>query len=725
MIITQETSKPVFTSAGLTPSKFKIKASAKAFKILSGFYSEPILAIPRELGANAWDSHVDAENTDRMFEVHAPNTLEPWFSIRDFGTGLSPKAIEQIYTTYFESTKTDDNDSDGCMGLGSKTPFNYTENFSVISYYNGIKYVYNCFIDETGSPNILQFATEMTKEHNGVEVKFAVKSGDIAMFVDKIRQAYAPFRFRPIITGASIVYEKVEYHFEGKNWALRKSSQRHSNQSYAYMGNYSYPINVSALFTGDKYGNPDYQKINTCLGDGSFELYFNIGDLEVAPNKEQLQYDADQKTQKAVIAAALVAYDELKELALKSVEKPKSVWNGMELYKRYNSYNSPLHFITNIIGGVGIKFGNKDVTYYSCNVSEVHRSSGIADSLPTGKRFEEHYGFFKVEQYDFNRVTAKFRKVGSGHYIAEQSDDVYGTVFLYTFGDNIKRARIRNWIKTNYPGGDHPQIYIISDQSVGGQVFKAHAKFFGWDASQMVEIESLPKPPRAPRSPTTSKTDGIHFYNMDFEYWDHRALTVSSTKSYYYVDFYYSDVTYKTKELSKRQITCLFKYAVEHKLIDAKAEIYGINRKNVFMLKTGTWVNVIDLVKKNIDKKTAHFAHQLYIKNTYLPECRKYSDLASRCSRQDIISNIDNKDTVEKFRRLEKSQNFEQVVGKDDIIAQVFGIKAEKSATFVDDIGDVAKDITTKYMGIFDIVNNYHSSAASVASIINFIDKNS
>ena len=146
MIIQQEVSAPIITSIGATPSKFKIKASAKAFKILSGFYSEPILAIPRELGANAWDAHVKAKNTKQMFEVHAPNTLEPWFTIRDFGTGLSPEDIDQIYTTYFESTKTGENESDGCMGLGSKTPFNYTENFSVISYFEGVKYIYNCFI---------------------------------------------------------------------------------------------------------------------------------------------------------------------------------------------------------------------------------------------------------------------------------------------------------------------------------------------------------------------------------------------------------------------------------------------------------------------------------------------------------------------------------------------------------------------------------------------------
>jgi hypothetical protein len=251
MIITEATSSPVITSIASTPSRFKIKASAKAFKILSGFYSEPILAIPRELGANAWDSHVKAGNTDRMFEVHAPNTLEPWFSVRDFGTGLSASHVDTIYTTYFESTKTNDNDSDGCMGLGSKTPFNYTENFTVTSWFNGEKNVYNCFIDEAGSPNIMHVSASASTEHTGLEIKFGVKIADISMFVDKITRAFEPFRNRPIIKGANIVYPERVYSYKGKNWACRSTAQSpHSfseRNCNAIMGNYCYPINITAI----------------------------------------------------------------------------------------------------------------------------------------------------------------------------------------------------------------------------------------------------------------------------------------------------------------------------------------------------------------------------------------------------------------------------------------------------------------------------------------------
>ena len=44
-----------------------------------------------------------------------------------------------LYTTYFRSTRNNSNDSVGCLGLGSKAPFAYTDSFTVEAYLNGIK----------------------------------------------------------------------------------------------------------------------------------------------------------------------------------------------------------------------------------------------------------------------------------------------------------------------------------------------------------------------------------------------------------------------------------------------------------------------------------------------------------------------------------------------------------------------------------------------------------
>ena len=153
--------------------EFRIRNSAKAFKILSdGLYSNKIKAIIRELSCNAVDSHIAAKKEDVPFEVHLPTILEPYFSVRDYGVGLDGNQVTSIYTTYFESTKTDSNDYIGALGLGSKSPFSYTENFTVTAIKAGTKRIYSAFITDAGIPCVAEMSTELTDEDNGVEVVF-------------------------------------------------------------------------------------------------------------------------------------------------------------------------------------------------------------------------------------------------------------------------------------------------------------------------------------------------------------------------------------------------------------------------------------------------------------------------------------------------------------------------------------------------------------------------
>ena len=91
-------------------AQFRMKTSRKSFQILSDLYSDKALAIVRELGCNAADSMIAAGKSDQPFHIHLPNTLEPWLTIQDFGTGISHENIYDIYSVYFSSTKTNTND---------------------------------------------------------------------------------------------------------------------------------------------------------------------------------------------------------------------------------------------------------------------------------------------------------------------------------------------------------------------------------------------------------------------------------------------------------------------------------------------------------------------------------------------------------------------------------------------------------------------------------------
>jgi hypothetical protein len=263
--------------------EFRIRNSAKAFSILSsGLYANKIRAVVRELSCNATDSHVAAGRADTPFDVHLPNALEPHFSIRDYGTGLSHEQVTQIYTTYFESTKTASNQFIGALGLGSKSPFSYTDNFTVTAIQDGTKGIYSAFINGEGVPSIALMMQEATDEPAGVEVKFSVNDrSDFDKFAQEARIVYKHFSLRPVVTGNNN-FQFVEYKYESKDIIPGVHSVTDKHGSYAVMGNIAYPIDVPS---SDKNLGDLRQMLNCGL-----ELHFGIGELDFQASREGLSY---------------------------------------------------------------------------------------------------------------------------------------------------------------------------------------------------------------------------------------------------------------------------------------------------------------------------------------------------------------------------------------------------------------------------------------------------
>ena len=272
----------VLSNVGSVTS-FSIKATAKSFRILSdGLYSNKIRAIIRELSCNAYDSHVAAGKINTPFDVHLPNALEPFFSIRDYGTGLSHDQVTNIFTTFFESTKTDSNDYVGALGLGSKSPFSYTDNFTVTAIKDGRKGIYTAFINEQGVPSIALMMEEQTTDPAGVEVRFAVESRyDFDKFRQEARHVYEYFSLRPVISGA------LEFNFKDPTYKEKDiiPGVHHGGDgyhSYAIMGNIKYPIDVPNA----------QQAIGPLQGllHCGLVMEFNIGELDFQASREGLSY---------------------------------------------------------------------------------------------------------------------------------------------------------------------------------------------------------------------------------------------------------------------------------------------------------------------------------------------------------------------------------------------------------------------------------------------------
>ena len=100
----------VEVSEGLQEKIFGIGDPSIIFDVLrSKLYSNPILAICREISCNARDAHREMGKSDLPIQIYLPNNLEPYYKIKDWGPGLSPDRINSIYTKYGSSTKREDN----------------------------------------------------------------------------------------------------------------------------------------------------------------------------------------------------------------------------------------------------------------------------------------------------------------------------------------------------------------------------------------------------------------------------------------------------------------------------------------------------------------------------------------------------------------------------------------------------------------------------------------
>jgi len=314
-MITSTTKNEVGRSGVSNESQFTIRANGKAFRILSdGLYSDKITAIIRELSCNAYDSHIEAGHADRPFTIHVPNKLEPWFSIRDYGIGLSHEEVMHLYTTYFESTKTNSNDYIGCLGLGSKSPFSYVDSFNVISYQDGVKRIYNAFMNEEGVPSIAAMGETETGDVNGLEVKFAVKETDIYSFVDRVPSIFSFYKVKPELIGNSgIKIREYDYIMEGKDWGIPTNQ----TGSWAIMGNVAYPLDDFNVDLNDDQRSVLYSGLH---------IRFDLGELEPSASRESLSYT---KATVANIKAKLNAIiDEIRTEASKMIEDAPTLWDA-------------------------------------------------------------------------------------------------------------------------------------------------------------------------------------------------------------------------------------------------------------------------------------------------------------------------------------------------------------------------------------------------------------
>jgi len=314
---------------------FQILANDQAFRILSsGLYSDKISAVLREVGCNAADAHIAAKDAERPIEVKLPNTLDSEFYIQDWGTGLSHEDIIGLYTTYFSSNKGGNNEQTGAFGLGSKSPFSYTDSFAITTAYRGQQTSYSAYIGPLGSPVIAKIASQPATPEwpTGIRVSFPVAPKDIREFQNKAQQVFTWFAVKPVWPGeSSSQYSAPDYKVQGSNFgfltslgaANKRGSYGHHGDERARVltGNVAYPLDAERLGSD----SPVVKQL-ICAG---IHLRMPLGTVMPTASREDLEYDV--KTRANVVKVLKQAG---REIALMLCAKVREAASGE--WERHN-----------------------------------------------------------------------------------------------------------------------------------------------------------------------------------------------------------------------------------------------------------------------------------------------------------------------------------------------------------------------------------------------------
>jgi hypothetical protein len=316
---------------------FSIATNSKAFEILSRqVYSDPVAAVIREITCNAADAHKLTGRPISDIEIKLPNIFEPEFYVRDYGPGLSVADVCGLYTTYFASTKDQSNDMIGGFGIGSKSPFAVSDQFTITSWHGGFCSEFVCY-KENGAPRINMIRSTPSDEPTGLKVQVATSNATAWEHAATQFFKWWPevpsclSHIKPIFDGLP----HKSAHMEGSlaKWYM----QPNTDNSYVLMGGVRYQIDKSKV--------PYFSKLAADWRTHSHSLILvaPLGAVSPQPSREQLNYNED--TVSWLDAAAAYAINELHAEALTSFKQITTLYEARKFCHEYEDTLPYWHII--------------------------------------------------------------------------------------------------------------------------------------------------------------------------------------------------------------------------------------------------------------------------------------------------------------------------------------------------------------------------------------------
>ena len=375
---------------------FAIGDASVVIEILRNrLYEHKIRTPVQEYISNARDAVREVGKKDGEFIVVIPTALNPTFKIRDFGPGISPERMRDVFIRYGSSTKRGDDKQTGGFGLGCKSWWSYTDSFTIATFINGVKrsYVAHTGVNNQGRLDLI--STEITTEKDGTEIQVAVRSGDVNEFRDAVSRAIYFWQDKPTLRGVGDVPTLIKGLRVGEVEIFESRlipsyiDERWNNEPLAIVDGIPYPIN-NKLKDGCKNltGLTRFSKQKAII-------YVPTGAVDIAASREQIA-DSD-RTKKALEDIAAVAMKELKSFIDKEFKAVKTPGEYINVFQRLNKAFYIDHGFAKykdyIISGDHLQSPN----FKKVSMTEVHCYG--------------RYGHHKIEKITKNQLVDDHKKV--------------------------------------------------------------------------------------------------------------------------------------------------------------------------------------------------------------------------------------------------------------------------------------------------------------------------
>lgn len=452
-------------------------------------YSNPIRTLTQEYLCNGRDSHRDAGNPQTPLRVTLPTKLDSVLKIRDFGTGLSPDRIKDVFVLYGSSTKRKDNVQTGGFGIGAKSAWAYTDSFVVASHHDGKCRTYIAHTGKNSNGTLELISDVDSTEPNGVEIQIPVKESDIEQFILAVYRCTYFWDVKPELKGITnieipaswlagsdnILHKKDNWFLVEKNDLIKRLFDSYNQDIYVLIDKIPYSINKFAREC------PEVEKLKaTSYAPHMSFIEVDNGVLEVSATRESIsdKEDGKQKVNQICEEARKSLYACVKEQCAKNFEDISSyVSFYFKLKTTFNFSALP---------------NSLDFTF---------SKSGCSYSLVDGKIKSTNFDGCNVTRYNIKHQKTRriLNRVGNVeiHYGEEKSgfvlmnDDKNGRpVPEYVFKEKIKKLFVQDeslrfvYVISNYTTEqksnfkDHFGSIFITDIQVDKPAYKAK-KFAG------------------------------------------------------------------------------------------------------------------------------------------------------------------------------------------------------------------------------------------------------